>query len=80
MGLLKICVTIFLARIVDVSLGTFVTVLTVKNKRMLATVIGFFDVIISCKRSLKYQHQKFVDSTFLCRWVCRWYVCWNNFI
>ena len=46
MGLLKICVTIFLARIVDVSLGTFVTVLTVKNKRMLATVIGFFDVII----------------------------------
>ena len=46
MGLLKICVTIFLARIVDVSLGTFVTVLTVKNKRILATVIGFFDVII----------------------------------
>ena len=47
MRLLKICVTIFLARIVDVSLGTFVTVLTVKNKRILATVIGFFDVIIS---------------------------------
>ena len=46
MRLLQVCITIFLARIVDVSLGTFVTVLTVKNKRMIATIIGFFDVII----------------------------------
>lgn len=46
MGLLSMCLKIFFARIVDVSLATFVTVLTVKGKRGIATIIGFIDVII----------------------------------
>lgn len=46
MGLLSLCIKIFLARIVDVSLATFVTVLTVKGKRGIATILGFIDVII----------------------------------
>lgn len=46
MKILSICLIIFFARIVDVSLGTFVTILTVKSKRVLATILGFIDVII----------------------------------
>ncbi len=46
MKILSICLIIFFARIVDVSLGTFVTILTVKAKRVLATLLGFIDVII----------------------------------
>ena len=46
MRILSICLIIFFARIVDVSLSTIVTVLTVKSKRVLATVLGFIDVII----------------------------------
>lgn len=42
----KLCFKIFFFRIVDVSLGTFVTVLTVKNKRLIATILGFIDVLI----------------------------------
>jgi uncharacterized protein YebE (UPF0316 family) len=44
--LLSLCLKIFFVRIIDVSLGTIVTVLTVKNKRLLATILGFIDVII----------------------------------
>ncbi len=44
--LLSLCLKIFFARIVDVSLATFVTVLTVKSKRGVATILGFIDVII----------------------------------
>lgn len=46
MTLFLLCIKIFIARIVDVSLATFVTVLTVKGKRFTATLIGFIDVII----------------------------------
>lgn len=46
MELFSLCVKIFFARIIDVSLATFVTVLTVKGHRLKATIIGFIDVII----------------------------------
>ena len=46
MELFFMCLKIFIARIIDVSLGTFVTVLTVKGKRIIATIIGFIDVMI----------------------------------
>ena len=46
MTLLSLCLKIFFVRIIDVSLGTIVTVLTVKGKRLLATIVGFIDVII----------------------------------
>ena len=46
MNILRMCIIIFFARVIDVSLATFVTVLTVKGKRALATIIGFIDVLI----------------------------------
>lgn len=46
MELFILCIKIFIARIIDVSLATFVTILTVKNKKIIATIIGFIDVII----------------------------------
>lgn len=41
-----IIIKIFFARIVDVSLGTFRTILTVKGRIYLPTLIAFFEVII----------------------------------
>ncbi len=37
---------IFFARIIDVSLGTFRTILTVKGKIAIPTIIAFFEVLI----------------------------------
>ena len=44
--LLFILLKIFFARILDVSLGTFRTILTVRGKTYIPTVIAFFEVII----------------------------------
>lgn len=44
--LIILCIKIFLARILDVSLGTFVTILTVKGQRVSAAILGFIDVLI----------------------------------
>ena len=40
------CLKIFLARIVDVSLGTIRTVLVVKGKSITPAVVAFFEVLI----------------------------------
>ena len=44
--LLFICLKIFLCRVVDVTLATVRTVLTVKEKNLLAALIGFIEVTI----------------------------------
>ena len=44
--LLYICIKIFLARIVDVSLGTIRTVLVVKGKNITPAIVAFFEVLI----------------------------------
>lgn len=44
--MLILCIKIFLARILDVSLGTIKTVYIVKEKRLIATIISFFEVLI----------------------------------
>lgn len=44
--MLLLCVKVFLARILDVSLGTVRTMFTVKNKKLYASVIGFVEVLI----------------------------------
>ncbi len=41
-----LCLKIFLARIFDVSLGTFRTMLTVKGKTIYASLVGFIEVLI----------------------------------
>jgi len=46
MTLLILCTKIFLARILDVSLGTVRTILTVKGKKVYASIVGFFEVLI----------------------------------
>lgn len=40
------CLTIFCCRIIDVSLGTVRTILTVKERTLLSSVIGFLEVFI----------------------------------
>ncbi len=44
--LLMLCLKIFLARIVDVSLGTIRTNYSVRGKTLLAGIIGFFEIFI----------------------------------
>jgi uncharacterized protein YebE (UPF0316 family) len=44
--MLKLCIGIFLARLIDVSLGTIRTILSVKGKTIIATIIAFFEVLI----------------------------------
>lgn len=46
MTLLWLCVKIFLVRIVDVSLGTLRTIITVKGRNMLASMVGFVEVFV----------------------------------
>jgi len=41
-----LCLKIFFTRILDVSLGTFRTIVVVKGKNILAGVIGFFEVFV----------------------------------
>ena len=41
-----IYILIFIGKIIDVTLGTLVTIYVVKNKRLLATIFGFIDVFI----------------------------------
>ena len=46
MTLFILCTKIFLARVFNVSLSTFVTILNVKGEKIKATIIGFIDMII----------------------------------
>jgi len=44
--LLFVVIKIFMARIFDVSLGTYKTLLTVKGKTILPTILAFFEVLV----------------------------------
>ena len=46
MSILLLCIKIFFVRIVDVSLGTFRTIITVKGKALYASLIGFLEVFV----------------------------------
>lgn len=46
MELLILCIKVFFVRILDVSMGTFRTVITVKGNRIMATIISFFEALI----------------------------------
>ena len=46
MNILFLCIKIFLVRIIDVSLGTFRTIITVKGKALYASIIGFIEVFV----------------------------------
>ncbi len=46
MDILLLCIKIFLVRILDVSLGTFRTIITVKGKSLYASLIGFVEVFV----------------------------------
>ena len=46
MDILLLCIKIFLVRILDVSLGTFRTIITVKGKSLYASIIGFIEVFV----------------------------------
>lgn len=44
--MLMLCLKIFFARILDVSLGTTRTILTVKGKNVMASLIGFVEISV----------------------------------
>lgn len=44
--MLLLCLKIFFTRILDVSLGTFRTIVLIKGKNILAGFIGFFEVFV----------------------------------
>lgn len=44
--MLILCLKIFFTRIIDVSLGTVRTIMTVKSKHLIAGTIGFFEVFV----------------------------------
>ena len=46
MGLLILCLKVFFVRIMDVSMGTIRTIVTVKGNKIIATLIGFFEALI----------------------------------
>ena len=46
MELLLLCLKIFFVRILDVSMGTLRTVITVKGKTLYASLVGFVEVFI----------------------------------
>lgn len=46
MELFLLCIKIFMVRIIDVSLGTFRTIISVKGKTFLASFIGFIEVFV----------------------------------
>lgn len=46
MELFLLCLKVFFARILDVSMGTFRTIITVKGKNFYASVVGFFEILI----------------------------------
>lgn len=46
MSIFLLCIKIFLVRIVDVTLGTVRTIYTVKEKDIIASLIGFFEVLV----------------------------------
>lgn len=46
MSLFILCMKIFIVRIIDVSMGTVATILTVKGKKFLASVIGFIEILL----------------------------------
>ena len=46
MELLLLCIKIFFARILDVSLGTLRTVITVKGKSLFASLVGFVEIFV----------------------------------
>lgn len=44
--MLFLCIKVFLVRILDVSLGTVRTMFTVKGNKLVASLIGFFEILI----------------------------------
>lgn len=46
MEIILLCIKVFFVRILDVTLGTFRTILTVKSKILEASLLGFFEVLV----------------------------------
>ena len=44
--MILLCIKIFLVRILDVSLGTIRTIITIRGKNLIASLIGFIEILI----------------------------------
>lgn len=62
-----LCLNIFIVKIIEVSLNTIVTLLTVKNKKIIATILGFIDVIIwflVVREAISYSSSMYIAFAF----------------
>ena len=46
MSLFLLCIKIFFVRIIDVSIGTVRSIFTIKGKNFMASLIGFFEILV----------------------------------
>ena len=67
MSIFYLCLKIFFTRIFDVTLGTLRTIITVKDKALLASFIGFFEVLIwffVAKEALETSNSIFIGISY----------------
>lgn len=68
MNFVFLCIKIFLCRIVDVSMATFRTVITVKGKNKIAALIAIFEALIwflIIREALNFETTSFSETLFI---------------
>lgn len=68
MPILSLCIKVFLCRIVDVSMATFRTVITVKGKNKVAALIAIFEALIwflVIREALNFETNNFQETLFI---------------
>ena len=68
MQIFFLCLKIFLCRIVDVSMATFRTVITVKGKNKIASIIAFFEALLwflVIREALSFETSTIQETLFI---------------
>ena len=68
MQVFLLCLKIFICRIIDVSMATFRTVITVKGKNKIAAIIAFFEALIwflVIREALNFVTSTFHETLFI---------------
>jgi len=68
MEILLLCIKVFFCRIIDVSMATFRTVITVKGKNKIAAIIAIFESLIwflIIREALNFQTTNFQETFFI---------------
>lgn len=68
MSVLTLCIVVFFCRIIDVSMATCRTVMTVKGKTKIASTIAFFETLLwflVIKEALDYETANFLETLYI---------------